>query len=112
MDLAFGRRQLGPAILSDVALFLEKALAETSSGTANYDDEVLAFVTAVRLFAVPQYEGATGTEVASFLQVLANAWPNRSEETWEPLQRALESVALTRASRHTLLRSGTRRSPG
>ena len=64
MSLAFGPRQLGPAILRDIALFLEKGLAETASGTATYDDEVVAFATAVRLFAVPQYEGAAGTEVA------------------------------------------------
>lgn len=95
MDLAFGSRQLGPAILRDIALFMDKALAETSSGAATYDDEVLAFATAVRLFAIPQFEGATAAEVAAFLQVFTEAWPDRPEATWEHLRRALEAIALT-----------------
>ncbi len=58
----YGPRRLGPAILLDVAQFLAKGLAETASGKPTYADPVIAFVTALRLFAVPQYEGATNSE--------------------------------------------------
>lgn len=95
IELAFGARQLGPAILKDVATFLTKGLAETATGHPTYGDPVLAFVTAVRLFAVPQYEGASSTETAAALQVLRSAWPDRSDEFWQPLAHALASVSLS-----------------
>lgn len=95
MDLAFGPRQLGPAILKDIATFLVKGLAQTASGTPNYTDAVEAFATAVRLFAVPQYEGADQSEVASVLAVFKGKWPERPSEAWISLQDALGSVALS-----------------
>jgi energy-coupling factor transporter ATP-binding protein EcfA2 len=95
IELAFGPRQLGPAILRDIAGFLLEGLAETASGAPTYDDEVTAFVTAVRLFAVPQYEGATAAEVKKFLEVVPAKWPERPEDDWLPLSAALAAVALT-----------------
>jgi len=95
MSLAYGPRQIGPAILKDVAAFLTKGLAPTASGHANYDDDVQAFVTAVRLFAVPQYEGATSTEVAGVLKIFKEVWPGRSVAEWDTLAEALNSVALS-----------------
>ncbi len=94
MALAFGARQLGPAILGDVADFLVKGLAETASGEPNYDDPVVAFATAIRLLAVPQYEGAGPEDVASVLAVFEEMWPDRPSSDWDSLREALDSVAL------------------
>jgi MoxR-like ATPase len=95
MALAFGPRHLGPAILQDVANFMVKGLAETASGTPNYTDPVDAFATAVRLFAVPQYEGADGSDVVAVLKVFKDVWPERPPESWASLTEALDSVALS-----------------
>jgi len=95
MELAFGPRELGPAILRDVALFMEQALAETASGVATYDDPVEAFATAVRLFVVPQYEGAASADGTTVTDILRAAWPERQQETWHALSRALKAVALS-----------------
>ncbi len=94
IELAFGPRQLGPAILKDIATFLLKGLAQTASGAPTYTDEVTAFVTAVRLFGVPQYEGASATDVAAVLNVFATTWPDRPETNWAALKQALDAVAL------------------
>jgi len=69
MDLAFGRRQLGPAILHDIAQFVRIGLVETSAGQPTYADPVDAFITAVRRFAVPQYEGAEAAETAEVMKI-------------------------------------------
>jgi hypothetical protein len=95
MQLAFGPRLLGPAILSDVALFLEKGLAETAIGAPTYCDPVEAFATAVRLFAVPQYEGATPTQTKFVLDAFRGKWPDVPDEVLEPLKDALRSVELS-----------------
>jgi DNA polymerase III delta prime subunit len=95
MHLAFGPRQLGPAILHDVASFLIKGLAETASGNPTYEDPVVAFSAAVRLFAVPQYEGAGATETAAVLAIFRSTWPDRSSEEWRALSDALDAVALS-----------------
>lgn len=95
IELAFEARQLGPAILKDIATFMTKGLAETATGQPTYSDPVTAFVTAVRLFAVPQYEGATPAETVSAMQILKAGWPDRPDEFWGPLGHALESVALS-----------------
>jgi MoxR-like ATPase len=95
MDLAFApRRELGPAILRDIAEFVRRALVETSTGSPTYDDPVDAFITAVRLFAVPQYEGAEATQTAALLKILQGVWPNLSEEGWTLLRQALDAVAI------------------
>jgi hypothetical protein len=95
IELAFGPRQLGPAILRDVATFLTKGLAETATGHPTYSDPVHAFVTAARLFAVPQYEGTTSTETGAAMQLFRSAWPDRPDEFWQPLATALTSVSLS-----------------
>jgi MoxR-like ATPase len=94
MELAFAKRQLGPAILNDVAGFLRRGLAPTSAGPATYPDAVDAFVTAIRLFAVPQYEGAESSETDTVLKVLQGVWPERPGEFWQLLEEALDGVAL------------------
>ena len=95
IDLAFGPRQLGPAILTDVAIFLSKALAETASGGPTYTDPLTAFLAAVRLFAVPQYEGASRKDVDSVSNRIKAAWPELSDDALNSLREALNAVALT-----------------
>jgi len=97
MKLAFGQRQLGPAILKDIANFTRMGLTatETASVSAAYDEPVEAFLTAVRLYAVPQYEGAVKSEVDDVLQRLRAVWPDPPEDAWSALERALADVSLS-----------------
>jgi energy-coupling factor transporter ATP-binding protein EcfA2 len=94
MAIAHGPVPLGPAILLDIAAFTERGLTTTSSGSAPYDDPVEAFLTAVRLYAVPQYEGAPPADVETFTGLLQNVWPAPPETAWAALQTALSTVAL------------------
>jgi len=97
MAIARGPVPLGPAILLDIAAFTERGLTTTSSGSAPYDDPVAAFLTAVRLYAVPQYEGAPPAEVEAFTGLLQAVWPAPPEQPWAALLTALSTVALTGA---------------
>ncbi len=97
MAIAHGPVPLGPAILLDVAAFTERALTTTSSGSAPYTDAVEAFLTAVRLYAVPQYEGAPPADVERFTALLQGVWPTPSETAWSALKTALSTVALAGA---------------
>ncbi|HEY6730786.1 MAG TPA: AAA family ATPase [Solirubrobacterales bacterium] len=96
MELAFGPRQLGPAILKDIAEFTNMGVTVTdaTSGVASYEDPVVAFLTAVRLYAVPQYEGASRTEADDLQHRLRRIWPDPPAETWEGLELALSAVLL------------------
>jgi MoxR-like ATPase len=96
MRLAFAGRKLGPAILKDIASFTSMGLTatETASVSAPYEDPVVAFLTAVRLYAVPQYEGATQAETDDLLQELRAVWPEPPPEPWDALGQALEGVRL------------------
>lgn len=95
MEIAFGPRQLGPAILSDIATFMAKGLAETASGSPTFADEVAAFVSAIRLYAVPQYEGAPASDTVKVITVLKSSWPDRLDTDWASLKEALDGVALS-----------------
>jgi 5-methylcytosine-specific restriction enzyme B len=97
MQLAFGERQLGPAILKDIAGFTRMGLTatETASVSSAYEEPVEAFLTAVRLYAVPQYEGAVKSEVDDVLQRLRVVWPNPPVTVWGALERALADVSLS-----------------
>jgi MoxR-like ATPase len=97
MMLAFGERQLGPAILKDIASFTSMGLTatETTSVSSAYAEPVEAFLTAVRLYAVPQYEGAVRSEVDDVLQRLGGVWPDPPEGPWDALRRALIDVSLS-----------------
>jgi MoxR-like ATPase len=95
LDLAFSRRQLGPAILQDIARFVRIGIVETSTGEPTYGDPVDAFVTAVRLYAVPQYEGAEAAETDQMMRIVNQAWPERGEDAWRVLRDALDAVALS-----------------
>jgi MoxR-like ATPase len=97
MELAFGPRQLGPAILKDIAEFINMGVIVTdaSSRVASYDSPVVAFLTAVRLYAVPQYEGASQSEADDLLHRLRQIWPDPPDEAWNALQEALFAVLLS-----------------
>ncbi len=96
MRLAFGRRQLGPAVLKDIASFtsMGSTATETASVSSPYDDPVKAFLTAVRLYAVPQYEGATKAETDDLLAQLRAVWPEPAAAQWQALGQALDGVRL------------------
>jgi MoxR-like ATPase len=97
MKLAFGPRQLGPAILKDIASFTRMGLTatETAMVSAAYDDPVEAFLTAVRLYAVPQYEGAIKGELDDVLGRLRAVWSDPPPDAWEALERAFADVGLS-----------------
>ena len=96
MRLAFGPRKLGPAILKDLARFTSIGITETetASVSAAYEDPVEAFLAGVRLYVVPQYEGAGSDEVCALLQALRSALASPPERSWELLQHSLAEVAL------------------
>lgn len=94
MLLAFGRRQLGPAILLDIARFISMGLTPTVSGPP-FADPVEAFLTATRLYAAPQYEGASTADVEDAKTRLRGVWSEPSEAAWRALADALDSVTLS-----------------
>jgi len=96
MKVAFAERQLGPAILKDIATFVRVGVTptETVAVRAAYPDPIAAFLTAVRLYAVPQYEGAVKGEIDALLNALAGVWPDPPAQAWGALEQALEDVAL------------------
>lgn len=91
---AFGRRQLGPAILLDIARFVAMGLTQTVSGRP-YEDPVDAFLAAVRLYAVPQYEGATAADIEDAKSRLRAVWSDPPEGSWNALSAALDAVELS-----------------
>jgi MoxR-like ATPase len=97
MKLAFAKRQLGPAILKDIASFVRMGLAatDTTSGSSAYGDAVEAFLTAVRLYAVPQYEGAEKSEIDALLQALRGVWSEPPKRAWGALEGSLDDVGLS-----------------
>jgi DNA polymerase III delta prime subunit len=94
MKIAFGPVELGPAILLDIAAFTKRGLVPASSGTAPYDDPIETFLTAVRLYAVPQYEGADASQVDDFTGRLKSVITQPPVGPWQSLQAALAGVAL------------------
>lgn len=95
MAVATARRRLGPAILKDIASFVTMGMTRTSSGPSSYADPDDAFLTAVRLFAAPQYEGADADEVTELLGRLGYVLPDPPEAAWNALRDALNAVQLT-----------------
>lgn len=96
MQVAFGPRRLGPAILKDIAAFTGMGLTatETASVSSPYEDPLDAFLTAVRLYAVPQYEGATQAEADELMLRLRGALPDAPAEPLGALEQALADVRL------------------
>lgn len=94
LSLALGDRELGPAIAKDIAGFVGQALVETAGGSSAYADPVRAFLTSLRLYAVPQYEGATGDEIKRAMSAVRAVWPDRPSEDFDELEKAFASVGL------------------
>lgn len=86
-------RELGPAILGDMARFINKALLESSTGQSVFDAQT-AFLAAVRLLAVAQYEGARPARVVEAAKAITDVWPEPPDPHWTALRNALDEVAL------------------
>lgn len=86
--------ELGPAILGDIARFINKALLETSTGQSMFDAQT-AFLAAVRLLAVAQYEGARPARIAEALRAITEVWPEPPGPQWTALRDALDEVGLS-----------------
>lgn len=91
---AHGPVPLGPAILLDVMEFIRKGLAETAAGTSAFNDPVEALAVGIRLFAVPQYEGADPQRAGGLVEILEDRFPEHSG-AWERLGNALNAVVLS-----------------
>jgi energy-coupling factor transporter ATP-binding protein EcfA2 len=94
MSIAYGPVQLGPAILLDIAAFTQRGLGKASSGLAPYEDPIEAFLAAVRLYGVPQYEGAGASEVDDLKGRLRAVIADPPAEAWATLEGALSAVSL------------------
>ena len=94
MAVAFGPVALGPAILLDIADFTVLGVTPSSTGAPAYDDPVAAFVTATRLYGVPQYEGADPSQVERFKAGLREALGDADLPAWEALDAALDRVGI------------------
>ena len=86
-------RELGPAILGDMARFINKALLESSTGQSMFDGQT-AFLAAVRLLAVAQYEGARPARIAEAVKAISDVWPEPPDPQWTALRHALDDVGL------------------
>jgi energy-coupling factor transporter ATP-binding protein EcfA2 len=93
--LAFLPVALGPAILADIARFVTVGLTMTSTGVPTYEGPVAAFLTAVRLYAVPQYEGKTSSETATAIATLRGVWPEQDELDWARIEDAMSFVSIS-----------------
>lgn len=94
MAVAFGPIELGPAILLDIAAFTVLGVTPSSTGSPAYDDPVAAFVTATRLYGVPQYEGADPSQVERFKAGLRETLGDADVPAWEALDAALDRVGI------------------
>lgn len=88
-QIAFGPIELGPAIMLDVTTFTRRGLIATSTGTAPYSDVDSAFLTALRLYAIPQYEGADRAKTESLTSLLREALPDPPQEAWAAFVQAV-----------------------
>jgi MoxR-like ATPase len=86
-------RELGPAILGDISRFINKALLESSTGQSLFDAQT-AFLSAVRLLAVAQYEGARPARIEEATKAIRQVWPDPPDPQWGALCAALAEVGL------------------
>jgi MoxR-like ATPase len=93
-QVAYGPRLIGPAIMADIGRFVTKAIAPIAGGPPTYSDPVTAFVTALKLFVVPQYDGSEPSEGGKLVSTVRSVWPDRDDDFWSPLRDAFTSVAL------------------
>jgi energy-coupling factor transporter ATP-binding protein EcfA2 len=90
-------RAIGPAILADIAKFIDIGLMKGATGETTYSDPVDAFLTACRLYAVPQYEGSTPAEVEAAFKAIVSVWPEDTlpATAWASFRSSLRAVAMT-----------------
>lgn len=94
LTLAFGPIQIGPAIVADIARFVAKGVAPGADGSPIFEDLLVAFLTAVRLMAVPQYEGAVPGDGAKLVTLLQGSWSDTTSEEWLSLREAFRAIEL------------------
>jgi hypothetical protein len=94
LAIAFGPIELGPAIMLDIAAFTELGVAPTADRSSAYPDAVTAFLTATRLYAVPQYEGAEPAKVNQLRDLLRDRLDGGEASAWAALEAALERAAI------------------
>lgn len=94
MRVAHGPIRLGPAILLDIAEFTRRGITSTATNTTPYETAAAAFLTAVRLYAVPQYEGAESKQSDTLKKSLAERFPEPPVEPWNRLTAALDRAAI------------------
>jgi MoxR-like ATPase len=97
MSVAHGPIRLGPAILLDIAEFTRRGVTTTADGTPPYATASDAFLTAVRLYAAPQYDGAEHTQIAELKKALSAIFPEPPEGPWGRLTAALDRAAISAA---------------
>jgi MoxR-like ATPase len=96
ITVATGPIPLGPAIMLDVASFTRRGVTETTAGVPPYDDVVEAFLVALRLYVVPQYEGSSDDDVTRLLSAITTIWPSPPAHAFASLKAALGRVSLAR----------------
>ena len=94
MAIAHGPIHLGPAIMLDIAEFTRRGVTTTVSGAAPYPSATAAFLTAVRLYAVPQYEGAEHAETARLLTIIKDAVTDPPGDALARLEAATQRAAI------------------
>ncbi len=88
---ATGPRPLGPAILQDIITFTKHYI--TSGGSQDSNLLHNSIVTSLRLFAVPQYEGATVDEINKFIKSIRHQF-SIDDALIHELESALQKVTL------------------
>lgn len=94
LALAHGPVQVGPAISSDIVSFCTQGIARTSSDSQAFESPQDAFLVAVRLFVVPQYEGQPETYGDALVKALQVSLPKVDPSGFDSLRSALKEVAL------------------
>ncbi len=94
MAVAHGPVPLGPAILLDIAEFTRRGVTQTATGQPPYATAAAAFLTAVRLYAAPQYEGTDPGFAKKLTAALGNVFGDPPETPWRRLGAALKRAAI------------------
>jgi hypothetical protein len=94
MTVAHGPVPLGPAILLDIAEFTRRGVTQTATGQPPYGTAAAAFLTAVRLYAVPQYEGVDPRQATELTEKLRAAFDDVPDVPWKRLADALKRAAI------------------
>ncbi len=94
MAIARGPVQIGPAISRDIVAFCTEGIAKTSTDSEAFEKLETAFLVAIRLFVVPQYEGQPNSYGEQLVKSLEGALPQVDIAEFNSLRNALNEVAL------------------